>query len=844
LIERLWKTLKILFRHGFSANYTANILSMKCTVTTALLVFVMHSLLALPPATFSKHIKIDQFGYLPLSKKVAVIADPQTGYNAAESFTPGTGANQYQVRRWSDDAVVFSGTLAAWNSGATHAQSGDRGWWFDFSALTTTGSYYIYDVANNVGSYRFEINTSVYAELLKVASRMYFYQRVNHAKQPPYVDSRWADAASFEGANQDKAARSRWDKNNPATARDVSGGWYDAGDYNKYISFAFGPMCNLMETYRMHPAYFTDDYNIPESGNGIPDILDEVKWEMDFFKRMQDATGTNGLFLKVGADNYNSAAPPSADNNPRYYVPECTSATLTGAAVFALGSTVYKSLGNAGMTAYGNDLLTRGINAWNRAKITTANFTIFETTCDDQNIVAGDADQGVEDQQDMIVTAAAYLYEATGSSEYKNAFDTMYLKARPYAYWWWGPYFSAVQRALLRYTLLSGASTTVANNIRTVKAGQNGVLSINEYNSNTDLYRSSMPDAQYHWNSHEVKSNAGLDNMDFVTFNINTAQQAQYKEVAESYLHWFHGINPMGKVMLSNMYAYGADSSVNEFYHSWFNNGTVWDNVFTSPNGPAPGYLIGGPNKDFSIPGISPPGGQPPQKSYKEWNTGWNGTANENSWEITEAGIYTQAAYISLLVRVMANAGGTVLAGHNIQISAVKQNAAVLVNWQAANTGDIFNYELQRSTNGRDFATCFTTAASAAGMYTFTDAAVAAGKVFYRVKEINISGAYSYSAIVKIENGNEVNDWGVYPNPVQSTLVIWGTKTKKGITMLELTDANGKRLRTVNWQQDAGAFSKAVDGFDVLPAGTYHVVIKQDGIPPRVFAVTKLPAGK
>src|SRR5688572_18394990 len=134
-------------------------------------------LYAFPPATVSKHIKIDQFGYLPSSKKVAVIVDPQTGYNAAESFAPGTGVNQYQVRRWADDVVVYSGTLVAWKAGITHTQSGDRGWWFDFSTVTTAGSYYIYDVANNVGSYRFEINNNVYAEVLKQAARMYFYQR-------------------------------------------------------------------------------------------------------------------------------------------------------------------------------------------------------------------------------------------------------------------------------------------------------------------------------------------------------------------------------------------------------------------------------------------------------------------------------------------------------------------------------------------------------------------------------------------------------------------------------------------------------------------------------------------
>ena len=206
--------------------------------------FIIHCTYASPGVTTS-YIKIDQFGYLPDSKKVAVIVDPQTGYNAAESFMPGTGANQYQVRKWSDDAVVFAGTLTAWNGGATHAQSGDRGWWFDFSSLTTPGSYYIFDVANNVGSYRFEIGNTVYQEVLKQAVRMFFYQRLNYPKQTPYVDAKWADAACFEGTSQDRFARSRYDKTNPATARDLHGGWMDAGDYNKYTTSTLNPLCNL-----------------------------------------------------------------------------------------------------------------------------------------------------------------------------------------------------------------------------------------------------------------------------------------------------------------------------------------------------------------------------------------------------------------------------------------------------------------------------------------------------------------------------------------------------------------------------------------------------------------------
>ncbi len=811
---------------------------MKITTITCMLLTISYFSFAIPPGTTSKHIKIDQFGYLPNSRKIAVIADPQVGYNSAESFSPGTGANQYQVRRWTDDVVVFSGTLTAWSSGSTHVQSGDRGWWFDFSSVTTTGSYYIYDVARAVGSYRFEIDANVYGNLLKHASRMYFYQRVNHAKQAPYTDARWADASSFEGANQDRAARSRWDKTNPATARDVHGGWYDAGDYNKYVTFAMGPMCNLLESYRMHPSYFADDYNIPESGNGIPDILDEVKWEMDFFKRMQDATGTNGLFIKVGVDNYNAGSPPSTDNNPRYYVPECTSSTLTGCAVFALGSTVYKSLGNPAMTTYGNDLLTRAINAWNRAKVTTSNFNTFQTACDDQNIVAGDADQGIDDQRDAVVTAAAYLYEATGLNEYKNCFDTMYLRARPYSGWWWGPYFSAVQRALLRYTTLPGATVSVSNNIRTVKAGQNGVLSINDYNSNVDLYRSSMPDAQYHWNSHEVKANAGINNLDFVTFNVNPAQANSYKEVAESYLHWFHGINPMGKVMLTNMYAYGGDSCVNEFYHSWFGNGTIWDNVFTSPNGPAPGYLIGGPNKDFSIPGISPPGGQPPQKSYREWNTGWNGTANENSWEITEAGIYTQAAYISLLVRVMANNGATVLPLHVLSLNASRNNRQAVINWQT-DGGESWLFEVQRSKDAINFATVSSIKAETRKKnYTYSDLTTEAlhGLVYYRIRETDLQDRIYYSTIVKLNGEGDKNSFTVYPNPAKNIITINGYNSNSDIVLLNIYDASGRIVKRLQWQQLQGAYSKTIP-VDELVKGVYWLEMKSGGESKRLQLV-------
>ena len=421
----------------------------------------------------------------------------------------------------------------------------------------------------------------------------------------------------------------------------------DAGDTNKYVPAIESVIVQLMEAYRMNPQAFSDSWNIPESGNGVPDLLDEVKWELDFLKRMQDASHTNGLFLKVGLDaSDGDVSPPSLDKRPRYYLPECTSSTIAGAAMFAVASIVYKN--TSSQLSYGQDLLLRAENAWARAKSSTTNFTKFQTNCDDQNIKAGDADRSADEQLASAFAAAVYLYEATGKAEYKTFAEKNYINTWPMKAQWWGPYEHKDHLALLRLTLLPGVSSTVINNIRNAKASMNSVFSVNDYNAATDLYRAYLADEQFDYGHNLVRSNTGNLNLDFVTFGLNPTYQTTYKEIAQQHLNYLHGANPLGKVMLSNMTASGAEVSVNEIYHMWFADGTIWDNAQTSAYGPPPGFLVGGPNKNYdgNVANIS---NQPPQKAYKDWNTGWP----ENSWELTEPGIYYQAGYILLLSRVM-----------------------------------------------------------------------------------------------------------------------------------------------------------------------------------------------
>lgn len=633
---------------------------------------------AVPSATVP-WIKVDQFGYQPAMQKVAVVVDPQAGFNAAEAFAPGTGSGQYQIRRWADDVVVHTGTLQPWKSGATHAQSGDRGWHYDFSALTAAGAYYIWDSARQVGSGRFEIGSAVYAPVLRHAVRMFYHQRLNHAKVAPYVDARWADAAAYERPGQDRSATSRWAKGQAATARDLSGGWMDAGDTNKYVTFAQSAVLQLLDAYRMSPAVFRDDFGIPESGNGLPDLLDELKWELDFLRRMQDASGTHGLFLKVGVDNYTDISPPSADARPRYYLPECTSATLAGAAMFGAAHVVYR--GFASQAAGAADLLARAEAAWARAKLTTSGFTVFQTACDDGDIKAGDADVDAQGQLESSVLAAIALYEATGKAEYRAHVEANYARVRPYNIWWWGPYWAPMQVALLRHAGQPGVAASVASNLRSQKSWQNGVISLTDFNggaNGTDLYRAHLADAEFNWGHDMTRSNAGLINLDFEAFGINSTSAALYRRIAEQHLHWLHGANPMGLVMLSNMASAGAESSLSEIYHTWFANGTVWDSTRTSARGPAPGYLAGGPNTTYtgSVAGLA---SQPPQKAYKDWNTGWP----ENSWEVTEPAIYYQAAYVQLLARLMGTADTQApTAPSRLTASAITRNSATL-SWSA-----------------------------------------------------------------------------------------------------------------------------------------------------------------
>jgi hypothetical protein len=603
-----------------------------------------HCAIAAVPGTFTLRMAVDQFGYLPDLPKVAVISDPQAGFNAAQSYTPGP---TIQVRSWGSNTIVFSGAPVAWSNGVTNAESGDKAWWFDFSPVTLWGEYYLYDPAHDTRSAIFQINQNVYENVLKQAMRMFYYQRRGAAKSPPYADPRWTDGTNFMGPLQDSQCELI---SNPvlATEKDLHGGWFDAGDYNKYVNFTVSPISDLLFAYRQNPLAWPDNWNIPESGNGIPDLLDEVKWELDWLLRMQNANGS--VLSKMGVSGYDDGSPPSTETSQIYYGAASTSATLSAAGNFAQAVRAYQSVG---MTTYANTLSNAAVAAYNWAVANPA--VMFDNT----GFSSADPEVGTSnpysyDAGCLQIRAAVFLYDLTGQAAYRNYVESNYTNVHGIAWYWWNYYESPVQDALMYYTTLPGITPAVASTILSYKqSSMDGSDYMGAWTSGADPYQAYLLDTDYTWGSNEEKGHAGMLYDEENTYGLDTTQAASYHAAAAGYVHYLHGVNPLTKVYLSNMYGYGATNCVNEIYHTWYAAGTIYSDALTSPNGPAPGYVPGGanqyyaPDPSYAGPPLVPPLDQPIQKSYKDWNADFP----EDSWQITEPGIYYQAAYVYLLSR-------------------------------------------------------------------------------------------------------------------------------------------------------------------------------------------------
>lgn len=274
-------------------------------------------------------IRLNQIGYAVQAKKIAVVVVP------ASHTMPDMLA--YLVDEQRHD-TLWQGVPQAY---VEDGYTGNHCAILDFSTCHQEGRYRLC-LSGNGCSAPFVIADDPYAALGKAVLKAYYFLRCSEPLLPAYA-GKWARAAGHPDTVVyiHPSAASPWRP--MGTHISAPGGWYDAGDYNKYIVNSGITMATLMDAYEDMPQYWdTLVTHIPESGNGIPDILNEIIWNLRWMLAMQDPYD-GGVYHKLTSAAFDGFEMPSEDHSLRFVVQKSTAATLDFAAVMAQASRILRT---------------------------------------------------------------------------------------------------------------------------------------------------------------------------------------------------------------------------------------------------------------------------------------------------------------------------------------------------------------------------------------------------------------------------------------------------------------------------------------------------------------------
>jgi endoglucanase len=515
-------------------------------------------------------IKVDQAGYLPGVPKVALVAAD----SPAADFT---------LRRASGGAVVFNGKLGA---AVDDPDSGDKVQAADFGAFQTAGQYYI-EVPGVGRSWEFAIGADVYARAFYLAMRSYYGQRCGIAVDlgPEFPAYKHA-ACHLTGAWHASSGKS-----GPRTS---AKGWHDAGDYGRYVVNSGITTGTLLWTYEMFADRVKNvKLNIPETGNGTPDILDEIKWNLDWMLSMQDEDG--GVWHKQTSEKFCAFIMPEKDDLISYVVGtgqepfKSSCATGDFAAVMAIAARVYKPF--QPQFAAQCQLAATKAYAW-LEKYPAVRFNNPEGVS-----TGGYGDGNCADER---LWAAAELARTTGQPAYAKYFEEHYggfkNSIRPTNPQSWG---NVANLGLWSYALGQRGIGEVSSAIRdaSLKAADEIVTRTAALG-----YRDSMTTRDYIWGSNSVAANYGMQLLVANAFKSDP----RYVQTALDNLHYLLGRNPFS---MSYVTWVGSNSP-----HHPHHRPSGADGI----DEPWPGFLVGGPNSGRSDPTMRAkvPASLPPARAY------------------------------------------------------------------------------------------------------------------------------------------------------------------------------------------------------------------------------------
>jgi len=502
------------------------------------------------------HIRLSQSGFYPSAPKTAVVVNDST-------------INNFYVISVNNNDTVYLANLGAVlhsnNSSLTTRIA-------DFSSFNKTGNYIV--VAGNKQSYPFSIQKDVLHQVAVASLKGFYYQRMSMPLQEEYA-GKWARAEGHPDTVVYIHSSAATTQRPEGTIIASPGGWYDAGDYNKYIVNSGITVATLLSAYEDFSKYFNSlKTNIPESNDKVPDILNEVLYNIRWMLTMQDPND-GGVYTKCTNANFDAIIMPDKATAKRYVVQKSTAATLDLAAVCAQAGRIFSKYKKQ-FPGLADSCLKAALQAWQWAeKNPGVLYRQNEMNKQFQPVIntGGYGDNKLDDE---LFWAACELYATTGNENYWQVIDrtNQHKMSLPS----WNNVYT-----LGLYTLLRSHP---AKHLMDIEGMSNIVIAFADSISNhikTSAFATVIGGNKrdFNWGS-----NSNAANQSMVLINAyRITQNKRYLDAALANMDYILGRNATGYCFVTGI---GTKSTLQPHHRP---------SMSDSIDAPVPGLLAGGPNQ-------------------------------------------------------------------------------------------------------------------------------------------------------------------------------------------------------------------------------------------------------
>ncbi len=517
------------------------------------LLLISLTILLNTPLFSQEPIKLNQIGFYPHAEKIAVI--------------PGDISGNFNIIDTETDKVVYTGNVSTPKYWKYSEETVALAYFSDFS---TPGTYFIQH-AEAGRSYPFKIKEYVHSNLTRDALRAYYYNRASIELEEQYA-GKWARPAGHPDTSVRVHASAETDERPAETIISAPKGWYDAGDFNKYVVNSGISTYTLLAAYEHFPEFYDNVLlNIPETGNHPPDILNEAKWNLEWMLKMQDPYD-GGVYHKLTTANFSGAVMPHQTTATRYVVMKSTAAALNFAAVMAVAARVYEQF----KPEFAGQCLEAAEYAWEWAIENPAIYYNQSQMNQQYNPNINTGEYGDTDVSDEFDWAAAELYITTQNNDYWNA--------RNFSNIW---YFNVPSwqnvRALAFVSLLHHRNylTEAANSTHIENVFFNRINDlVAEYESSAYGISMGHVEWEFLWGSNSMALNHSV----LLLQAYRLTEDEIYLNAAQSNLDYILGRNPTG---YSYVTGNGSFRPMDPHHRQSRADGI--------PE-PVPGFVVGGPN--------------------------------------------------------------------------------------------------------------------------------------------------------------------------------------------------------------------------------------------------------